>query len=34
MSYVFWDETELVEVASDETLALPDDPELVVDTEL
>ena len=34
-SYMLWDETELVEVATDRMLAaLPDDPELVVDTEL
>lgn len=31
---MFCDETELVEVAADKMLALPDDPELVVDTEL
>lgn len=35
VSYMFCDETELVEVATDKMLAaLPDDPELVVDTEL
>ena len=35
VSYMLCDETELVEVATDRMLAaLPDDPELVVDTEL